>query len=171
MALRLHGEATSLSSVSVSSLPLRCRGWFLTAPLGFPPAELSPSSPASQLTCLPGPCRAGLLMDPISLQLGTENLCGCLVRLLSKDPEWLSAKMKFFLPNMDLGSGDQSPDPTQRVIQQLNKLHTQGQTTWQEFIHCVCMELDIPLHLEVPLLSTWGHGDGKSGREKCNAAS
>ncbi|XP_068383312.1 protein NLRC5 isoform X1 [Eschrichtius robustus] len=99
-------------------------------------------------------------MDPISLQLGTENLCGCLVRLLSKDPEWLSAKVKFFLPNMDLGSGDQSPDPTQRVIQQLNKLHTQGQTTWQEFIHCVCMELDVPLELEVPLLSTWGHGDG-----------
>ncbi|KAM9046888.1 protein NLRC5 isoform 1-T8 [Megaptera novaeangliae] len=104
--------------------------------------------------------RAGLLMDPISLQLDTENLCGCLVRLLSKDPEWLSAKVKFFLPNMDLGSGDQSPDPTQRVIQQLNKLHTQGQTTWQEFIHCVCMELDVPLDLEVPLLSTWGHGDG-----------
>ncbi|XP_054935046.1 protein NLRC5 isoform X7 [Physeter macrocephalus] len=122
-------------------------------------AELSPSSPDSQLTCLPGPCRAGLLMDPISLQLGTENLCGCLVRLLSKDPEWLSAKVKFFLPNMDLGSGDQSPDPTHRVIQQLNKLHTQGQSTWQEFIHCVCMELDVPLDLEVPLLSTWGHGD------------
>eukprot|EP00069_Balaena_mysticetus_P019386 bmy_12181T0 len=99
-------------------------------------------------------------MDPISLQLGTENLCGCLVRLLSKDPEWLSAKVKFFLPNTDLGSGDQSPDPTQRVIQQLNKLRTQGQTTWQEFIHCVCMELDVPLDLEVPLLSTWGHGDG-----------
>ncbi|XP_024603124.1 protein NLRC5 isoform X2 [Neophocaena asiaeorientalis asiaeorientalis] len=104
--------------------------------------------------------RAGLLTDPISLQLGTENLCRCLVRLLSKDPEWLSAKVKFFLPNMDLGSGDQSPDPTQRVIQQLSKLHTQGQSTWQEFIHCVCMELDIPLDLEVPLLSIWGHGDG-----------
>nr|XP_058899986.1 protein NLRC5 isoform X10 [Kogia breviceps] len=104
--------------------------------------------------------RAGLLMDPISLQLGTENLYRCLVRLLSKDPEWLSAKVKFFLPNMDLDSGDQSPDPTQRVIQQLSKLHTQGQSTWQEFIHCVCMELDVPLDLEVPLLSTWGHGDG-----------
>lgn len=91
------------------------------------------------------------------------------MRLLSKDPEWLSAKVKFFLPNMDLGSGDQSPDPTQRVIQQLSKLHTQGQSTWQEFIHCVCMELDIPLDLEVPLLSIWGHGDGKSGREKWGA--
>ncbi|EPY84757.1 protein NLRC5 [Camelus ferus] len=101
-----------------------------------------------------------LLMDPISLQLGTKNLWGWLVRQLSKDPEWLSAKVKFFLPNMDLGSRNEDPDPTERVILQLSKLRIQGQATWQAFIHCVCMELDVPLDLEVPLLSTWGHGDG-----------
>nr|XP_031536477.1 protein NLRC5 isoform X6 [Vicugna pacos] len=99
-------------------------------------------------------------MDPISLQLGTKNLWGWLVRQLSKDPEWLSAKVKFFLPNMDLGSRNEDPEPTERVILQLSKLRTQGQATWQAFIHCVCMELDVPLDLEVPLLSTWGHGDG-----------
>nr|XP_031314259.1 protein NLRC5 isoform X6 [Camelus dromedarius] len=99
-------------------------------------------------------------MDPISLQLGTKNLWGWLVRQLSKDPEWLSAKVKFFLPNMDLGSRNEDPDPTERVILQLSKLRIQGQATWQAFIHCVCMELDVPLDLEVPLLSTWGHGDG-----------
>ncbi|XP_030152984.1 protein NLRC5 isoform X11 [Lynx canadensis] len=98
-------------------------------------------------------------MDPISLQLGTKNLWSLLVRLLSKDPQWLNAKVKFFLPKMDLSSRNKAEDATQGVMLQLNRLHTQGQATWQAFIHCVCMELDVPLDLEVPLLSTWGHGD------------
>ncbi|GAB5582296.1 protein NLRC5 isoform X10 [Prionailurus iriomotensis] len=101
-----------------------------------------------------------LLMDPVSLQLGTKNLWSLLVRLLSKDPQWLNAKVKFFLPKMDLSSRNKAEDATQGVMLQLNRLHTQGQATWQAFIHCVCMELDVPLDLEVPLLSTWGHGDG-----------
>lgn len=102
-------------------------------------------------------------MDPISLQLGTKNLWGLLVGLLSKDPEWLSAKVKFFLPHVDLGCGNAALDLTQKVILQLKELHRQGSATWQEFIHCVCMELDVPLELEVLLLSTWGRGDGKAG--------
>uniref|UniRef100_A0A8C7ESV1 Protein NLRC5 n=1 Tax=Neovison vison TaxID=452646 RepID=A0A8C7ESV1_NEOVI len=97
-------------------------------------------------------------MDPDSLQLGTEHLWNWLVRLLSKDSEWLNAKVKFFLPKMDLCSGDKAQDATQGVILQLRRLHAQGRATWQAFIHCVCMELDVPLDLEVPLLSTWGHG-------------
>ncbi|XP_040489274.1 protein NLRC5 isoform X3 [Ursus maritimus] len=99
-------------------------------------------------------------MDPVSLQLGTSHLWSWLVRLLSKDPEWLNAKVKFFLPKMDLSSEDKAQDAAQGVILQLGRLHTQGRATWQAFIHCVCMELDVPLDLEVPLLSTWGHGDG-----------
>ncbi|KAB0352390.1 hypothetical protein FD754_017247 [Muntiacus muntjak] len=98
-------------------------------------------------------------MDPISLQLGTRNLHGCLVRLLSRDIEWLNAKVKLLLPNVDLGSGNQALDPTQRVILILQKLHTQGPATWKSFIHCVCMEQDVPLDMEVPLMSTWGHED------------
>lgn len=98
-------------------------------------------------------------MDPISLQLDTENL-GWLVSLLSEHPEWLSAKVKFFLPNKDLGSGNEALELTQTVSLQLRELHAQGTATWQEFINCVCMELDVPLDLEVLLLSTWGHGEG-----------
>ncbi|XP_078214385.1 protein NLRC5 isoform X14 [Callithrix jacchus] len=99
-------------------------------------------------------------MDPIGLQLGTRNLWSWLVRLLSKDPEWLNSKMKFFLPNTDLDSRNETSDPEQRIILQLRKLHVQGLATWQSFIHCVCMELEVPLDLEVPLLSTWGCDDG-----------
>ena len=110
-------------------------------------------------------------MDPVSLQLGTKNLWSLLVRLLSKDPQWLNAKVKFFLPKMDLSSRNKAEDATQGVMLQLNRLHTQGQATWQAFIHCVCMELDVPLDLEVPLLSTWGHGDGKGRHKRHKAAS
>uniref|UniRef100_A0A2I3MI11 Protein NLRC5 n=1 Tax=Papio anubis TaxID=9555 RepID=A0A2I3MI11_PAPAN len=99
-------------------------------------------------------------MDPVDLQLGNKNLWSCLVRLLSKDPEWLNAKMKFFLPNTDLDSRNETLDPEQRVILQLNKLHVQGSATWQSFIHCVCMQLEVPLELEVLLLSTFGCDDG-----------
>ncbi|XP_029780103.1 protein NLRC5 [Suricata suricatta] len=99
-------------------------------------------------------------MDPVSLQLGTNHLWSWLVSLLSKDPEWLNAKVKFFLPKMDLSSRNKAEDATQGIMLQLSRLHTQDQATWQAFIHCVCMELDVPLDLEVPLLSTWGHGDG-----------
>ncbi|XP_033074382.1 protein NLRC5 isoform X4 [Trachypithecus francoisi] len=99
-------------------------------------------------------------MDPVDLQLGNKNLWSCLVRLLSKDPEWLNAKMKFFLPNTDVDSRNETLDPEQRVILQLNKLHVQGSATWQSFIHCVCMQLEVPLELEVLLLSTFGCDDG-----------
>lgn len=109
-------------------------------------------------------------MDPVSLQLGTKNLWGWLVSLLSKYPEWLSAKVKFFLPDKDLGSGNEALELTQTVSLQLRELQAQGTATWQKFIGCVCMELDVPLDLEVLLLSTWGPEDGKGGREGCKAA-
>uniref|UniRef100_A0A2K5C1E7 Protein NLRC5 n=1 Tax=Aotus nancymaae TaxID=37293 RepID=A0A2K5C1E7_AOTNA len=99
-------------------------------------------------------------MDPIGLQLGTKNLWSSLVRLLSKDTEWLNSKMKFFLPNTDLDSRNEASDPEQRIILQLRKLYVEGLATWQSFIHCVCMELVVPLDLEVLLLSTWGCEDG-----------
>ncbi|KAF6078818.1 NLR family CARD domain containing 5 [Phyllostomus discolor] len=99
-------------------------------------------------------------MDLISFHLDTRDQWVCLVRLLSNDPEWLSAKVKFFLPNTDLGSRNEALDLRKRVLLQLRELHAQGPATWQAFIHCVCMELEVPLELEVLLLSTWGHEGG-----------
>ncbi|XP_023565130.1 protein NLRC5 isoform X2 [Octodon degus] len=97
-------------------------------------------------------------MDSDNLHLSHENLCGWLVRLLSTKQEWLRGKMKFFLPDVDLASSD-DPGPEQSVIRQLRALQAQGRTAWQTFIHCVCMELEVPLELDVLLLSTWGQDD------------
>ncbi|KAL6039456.1 hypothetical protein STEG23_025161 [Scotinomys teguina] len=98
------------------------------------------------------------LMDPESFQLGTENLWPWLVSLLSGNSEWLNAKVRFYLPTMDLDSSNKAPDP-EITQQQLKRLYAQGLATWQSFIYSLCMELTVPLDLEVPLLSIWGQID------------
>ncbi|XP_058530825.1 protein NLRC5-like [Ochotona princeps] len=103
-----------------------------------------------------------LPMDATGLQLDSRNLWDQLVELLCKNPEWLSTKVKFFLPNMDLGSRSEALDPMQYIILQLQHLWEQGLAAWQSLIHCVCMELEVPLDLEVLLLSTWGNNEGTS---------
>ncbi|XP_054426236.1 protein NLRC5 [Pteronotus mesoamericanus] len=150
------GEPGSQPTCPAAHLAPSSRG--PSSPL--PSSHLPPSSPVS-------PHRPSqslqhqLLMDPITSQLGTRSQWVCLVRLLSDDPEWLRAKVKFFLPNMDLDSRNKTSDPKKRVLEQLTELHAQGPATWQAFIHCVCMEREVPLELEVLLLSTWGHeGEG-----------
>nr|XP_042133231.1 protein NLRC5 [Peromyscus maniculatus bairdii] len=97
-------------------------------------------------------------MDPESLQLGTENLWAWLVRLLSENSAWLDAQVRFYLPTVDLDSSSKVPDP-EIIRHQLRRLYTQGLETWQSFIYSLCMELTVPLDLEVPLLSIWGQKD------------
>lgn len=108
-------------------------------------------------------------MDSESLRLNTENLWTRLVSLLSKNSEWLSAKVRFYLPTVD-PDGSKALDP-ESIDVQLRKLHTQSRATWESFIHSLCMELDVPLELEVPLLSIWGPKDGKGPHGRCEAAS
>ncbi|XP_042545882.1 protein NLRC5 isoform X1 [Dipodomys spectabilis] len=96
------------------------------------------------------------LMDPFSHQPDSRSLWSWLVSLLSKHQEWLSAKMQFFLPTVEVSSSDEALDVEQRVTQQLSKLHAQGPATWQSLVHSMCMELEVPLELEVLLLSTSG---------------
>ncbi|KAL1783931.1 NLRC5 isoform X1 [Sigmodon hispidus] len=99
-----------------------------------------------------------LLMDLESRQLDTKNLWAWLVRLLSQNPGWLSAKVRFYIPTMELDCSSNAPDP-EVIHHQLKRLYTQSQATWQYFICSLCMELDVPLELEIPLLSIWGQKD------------
>lgn len=110
-------------------------------------------------------------MDATGLQLDSGSLWDQLVQLLCKNPEWLSTKVKFFLPNTDLGSRSEALDPMQYIILQLQHLWKQGLATWQSLIQCVCMELEVPLDLEVLLLSTWGHEEGEDRCERAKSAS
>ncbi|XP_029388628.1 protein NLRC5 [Mus pahari] len=110
-------------------------------------------------------------MDTESIRLSNEILWARLVSLLSKNPEWLSAKVRFFLPTMDLDCSHEPSNP-EVTHRQLNRLFAQGQATWQSFIHTLCLELDVPLDIAVPLLSIWGPRDEFSkqlgaGEESC----
>ncbi|XP_029336214.1 protein NLRC5 isoform X2 [Mus caroli] len=110
-------------------------------------------------------------MDTESIRLSNENRWAWLMRMLSKKPEWLSAKLRFFLPTMDLDCSHELSNP--EVIHcQLNRLFAQGRATWESFIYTLCFELDVPLDMEVPLLSIWGPRDEFSkqlgaGEESC----
>ncbi|XP_074149586.1 protein NLRC5 isoform X3 [Sminthopsis crassicaudata] len=95
-------------------------------------------------------------MDSLSWQKDEESLQQHLVGFLSKDLEWLTLKVKFFLPDLDLTPVDEVPDPTQKVSLLLEKLRAHSLSTWRTFICCVCMEHTMPLHLETMLLSVWG---------------
>lgn len=109
-------------------------------------------------------------MDSESFRLGNENLWAWLVRLLSKQPEWLRAKVRFFLPTVDLDCSHEAPNPVV-THHQLNRLFAQGPATWESFIYTLCLELDVPLELEVPLLSIWGQREGKGSHGTVKAAS
>ncbi|XP_038954086.1 protein NLRC5 isoform X3 [Rattus norvegicus] len=97
-------------------------------------------------------------MDAESYRLGNENLWAWLVELLSKKPEWLSAKVRFFLPTLDPDCSNEAPI-SEVTHHQLNRLFAQGPATWESFIYTLCIELEVPLSLEVPLLSIWGQKD------------
>lgn len=102
-------------------------------------------------------------MDSESDLLGDQNLWAWLVRLLSKQPEWLSAKVRFFLPTTDLDCSNEAPNP-EVTCRQLSRLFAQGPATWKSFIYTLCFELDVPLELEVRLLNSWGQRDGKGSQ-------
>lgn len=106
-------------------------------------------------------------MDPESLRLDTENLWTRLVSLLSKNSEWLSAKVRFYLPTVDLDCSKALDPESIHVL--LRRLYTQNLATWESFIHSLCMELDVPLELEVPLRSIWGPKDGKGPHGRCTS--
>uniref|UniRef100_A0A1D5RLX4 Protein NLRC5 n=2 Tax=Mus musculus TaxID=10090 RepID=A0A1D5RLX4_MOUSE len=110
-------------------------------------------------------------MDAESIRLNNENLWAWLVRLLSKNPEWLSAKLRSFLPTMDLDCSYEPSNP-EVIHRQLNRLFAQGMATWKSFINDLCFELDVPLDMEIPLVSIWGPRDEFSkqlgaGEESC----
>ncbi|XP_076771774.1 protein NLRC5 isoform X2 [Arvicanthis niloticus] len=100
-------------------------------------------------------------MDSESDGLDDQNLWACLVRLLSEKPEWLSAKVRFFLPATDQDCSNEASNP--EVIRcQLSRLFAQGPATWKYFIYTLCFELDVPLELEVRLQNDWGQKDDSS---------
>ncbi|XP_061863772.1 protein NLRC5 [Colius striatus] len=94
-----------------------------------------------------------------------------LVEFLSRRPDWLLAASRRFLPGEALGGLDGITHHTGKVSALLDLLEKAGPATWKSFVQYLCMELDLPLDLEILLISSAGEGNLSQKPEACTEAS
>lgn len=88
-----------------------------------------------------------------------------LVEFLSHRLDWLLTTSRCFLPGLGLNAPVGITDCKEKVSVLLDLLEKAGPATWRQFAQQLCMECDLPLYLEILLLSSVGegNGDGASG--------
>ncbi|NXK10545.1 NLRC5 protein, partial [Herpetotheres cachinnans] len=94
--------------------------------------------------------------DDLDLQAATASACPQLVEFLSHCPDWLLATSRRFLPEVALNGLDGITDHKEKVLVLLDLLEKAGPATWKRFAQHLCMECDLPLDLEILLLSSAG---------------
>ncbi|KYO27031.1 protein NLRC5 isoform B [Alligator mississippiensis] len=114
-------------------------------------------------TCFPGtalePNRVPLQMDDLDLQHVIAKVRPQLVEFLSHNSEWLIMKAKHFLPLVDLKYVDDITDCKQKVSELLDRLENVELTIQKQFVQCICMECNLPMDLEIQLMSSAGEGN------------
>ncbi|XP_073163554.1 protein NLRC5 isoform X3 [Lepidochelys kempii] len=110
-------------------------------------------------------------MEDMDLQRAIANAQPQLVESLSHTPEWLLMKAKRFLPHMDLSHVDGITDRKKKVLLLLDTLENAGPIIWKQFIQCVCMEGNLPMDLEIQLMSASGEGNLNQEQEAFAGAS
>lgn len=83
-----------------------------------------------------------------------------LVEFLSHHLGWLLTTSRHFLPGMALNGLDGITDHREKVSVLLDLLEKAGPATWKQFAQYLCMECDLPLDLEILLISSAGEGNG-----------
>ncbi|XP_026508547.1 protein NLRC5 [Terrapene carolina triunguis] len=110
-------------------------------------------------------------MEDMDLQRAIANAQPQLVESLSHAPEWLLMKAKCFLPQMDLSHVAGITDCKEKVLLLLDTLENAGPIIWKQFIQCVCMECNLPMDLEIQLMSASGEGNLNQKQEAFAEAS
>ncbi|NWU25532.1 NLRC5 protein, partial [Dyaphorophyia castanea] len=82
-----------------------------------------------------------------------------LVEFLSRCPDWLLATSQRFVPEAALSSLGGITDHKEKISVLLDLLEEAGPAAWKHFAQSVCMEYDLPLDLEVLLMSSAGEGN------------
>ncbi|NXP16605.1 NLRC5 protein, partial [Scytalopus superciliaris] len=90
-----------------------------------------------------------------------------LVEFLSHCPTWLLETSRRFLPELALNSLGGITDSKEKISMLLDLLERAGRATWQQFAQDVCMECDLPLELEVLLMSSAGEGNFSQTEAAC----
>lgn len=85
-----------------------------------------------------------------------------LVEFLSRCPDWLLTTSQHFVPEAALSSLGGITDHKGKISVLLDLLEEAGPAAWRHFAQSVCMEYDLPLDLEVLLMSS--AGEGKRGQ-------
>lgn len=82
------------------------------------------------------------------------------MEFLSHRPDWLLMTSRRFLPGVALSGLDGIADHKEKVSALLDLLEKAGPATWKQFAQYLCMECDLPMHLEILLMSSAGEGNG-----------
>ncbi|RMC09217.1 hypothetical protein DUI87_14225 [Hirundo rustica rustica] len=82
-----------------------------------------------------------------------------LVELLTPCPDWLLSTCQRFVPEAALSSLAGTSEPRAKTSLLLDLLEEAGPAAWKHFAQSVCMEYDLPLDLEVLLMSSAGEGN------------
>ncbi|NWQ80525.1 NLRC5 protein, partial [Columbina picui] len=97
--------------------------------------------------------------DDLDLEAAVADARPQLVEFLSHRPEWLLTTSQRFLQRVALDSLDGITDHKERVSALLELLENAGPATWKQFAQDLCMECDLPLDLEILLMSSAGEGN------------
>ncbi|XP_072729230.1 protein NLRC5 isoform X4 [Ciconia boyciana] len=109
--------------------------------------------------------------DDLDLEAAIASARPQLVEFLSHRPEWLLTTSQHFLPGMALNGLDGITDHREKVSVLLDLLEKAGPATWQQFAQYLCMESDLPLDLEILLISSAGEGNLSQKQEACRDVS
>ncbi|NXG01047.1 NLRC5 protein, partial [Sakesphorus luctuosus] len=105
--------------------------------------------------------------DDLDLEAAVACARPQLVEFLSHCPDWLLTTSQRFLPELALSSLDGITNNKEKISALLDLLEKAGPATWKQFAQYICMECDLPLHLEVLLMSSAGEGNFSQTEAAC----
>ncbi|XP_039577398.1 protein NLRC5 isoform X7 [Passer montanus] len=97
--------------------------------------------------------------DDLDLPAAVARARPQLVEFLSHCPEWLLCTAQRLVPEAALSSLAGIAHPREKISVLLDLLEEAGPAAWKHFAQSVCMEYDLPLDLEVLLMSSAGEGN------------
>ncbi|NXI66283.1 NLRC5 protein, partial [Anseranas semipalmata] len=105
--------------------------------------------------------------DDLDLEAVVASVRPRLVEFLSHRPDWLLTTSQRFLPGATLRGLDGVTNHREKVSALLDLLEKAGPATWKQFAQHLCMECDLPLELEILLMSAAGEGNWSQKQEAC----
>ncbi|KFW81197.1 Protein NLRC5, partial [Manacus vitellinus] len=97
--------------------------------------------------------------EDLDLEAAVARARPRLVEFLSHRPSWLLTTSRCFLPELALSSLGSITNTREKISVLLDLLEKAGPATWKQFAQYLCMECDLPLDLEVLLMSSAGEGN------------